>query len=82
MIGLTGGGSIPKSWGVEGENTLKAMISDSDKDGRTDYDELCKGAMEANPNCVKTDPNKRDTNDNGWWDGINIGVFGRYRDIK
>jgi hypothetical protein len=43
---------------------------DSDQDGLTDRDETCSGWQESNPNCIKTDPNKRDTNGNGWWDGV------------
>ncbi len=52
------------------EKDLQEMILDSDKDGITDMDELCKGAQEFNPQCVKTDPRNRDTDGDGWWDGI------------
>lgn len=42
---------------------------DSDKDGLTDSEETC--TANHDPSCVKTDPNKKDTNGDGWWDGIN-----------
>jgi len=48
----------------------QATVLDSDKDGLTNDDETCSKAKAYDPNCVKTDPNKRDTNGNGWWDGI------------
>ena len=63
-------GSIPKSWGAEGEKELQSMPIDSDKDGVADRVETCSGAEQYNSRCVKTDPNNRDTNGNGWWDGI------------
>ena len=50
------------------EQELQAMMLDSDKDGLTDKEETC--TADHDPACVKTDPNKRDTNGNGWWDGI------------
>ena len=53
------------------EQDLQAMMLDSDKDGVTDQDELCLGARQVDPTCVKTDPNNRvSTNSDGWWDGI------------
>lgn len=52
------------------EKELQAMMLDSDKDGLTDREETCTGAQQYDPKCIKTDPNKRDTNGNGWWDGI------------
>ncbi len=55
---------------AEVEQDLRAMMIDSDKDGLTDMDEVCGGAEKYNSKCVKTDPNKRDTNGNGLWDGI------------
>jgi hypothetical protein len=68
------------SWGVaksgtsetasQVEKTLQAMIIDTDKDGLTDEDETCSGGSKYDSRCVKTDPNKRDTNGNGLWDGI------------
>lgn len=48
---------------------LEKSIVDSDKDGIMDNEELCIGAYES-PECVKTDPNNRDSNGDGWWDGI------------
>lgn len=52
------------------EKELQAMLLDSDKDGLTDQDEICGGAKQYDTKCIKTDPNKRDTDGNGWWDGI------------
>jgi len=68
-----GSQSLPKTWEnttAKIEQDLQAMMLDSDKDGLTDRDELCEDAQMGNPDCVKTDPRKRDTNGNGWWDGI------------
>lgn len=47
---------------------------DSDGDGLRDSDENCIG-LDGNPKpsssgCIITDPNKKDTDDDGWWDGI------------
>lgn len=41
---------------------------DFDKDGLSDGEETCTDNHA--PWCVKTDPKKRDTNGDGWWDGI------------
>lgn len=64
------GYSVLKSDGPQGLKDLQVKLLDSDKDGLTDNDETCSGWQASNPNCIKTDPNKRDTNSNGWWDGI------------
>lgn len=55
------------------EARLINMTIDSDRDGLPDTVETCAGfAVEANcPNKV-TNPNKRDTNGDGWWDGVEI----------
>lgn len=55
------------------ESRLINMTIDSDQDGLPDTVETCAGfAVEANcPNKI-TNPNKRDTNGDGWWDGIEI----------
>ncbi|MEK7167694.1 MAG: hypothetical protein AAB791_01700, partial [Patescibacteria group bacterium] len=53
---------------------LVFMTPDSDKDGLSDQEETCSGASQYDPNCVKTDPNNRDTNNNGWWDGIDSDI--------
>lgn len=52
------------------EADLQAMMLDTDKDGLTDQEETCTGGQAYNPKCVKSDPAKRDTNGNGYWDGI------------
>jgi len=49
---------------------LQAMMLDTDKDGLTDMNETCSGTSQGDKSCVKTDPNKRDTDGDGWWDGI------------
>ena len=48
---------------------LTLYTQDKDEDGIADYDEQCIGAA-ASSTCVKTDPTLRDTNGNGWWDGV------------
>lgn len=55
------------------EARLINMTIDSDQDGLPDTVETCAGfAVEANcPNKI-TNPNKRDTNGDGWWDGVEI----------
>lgn len=55
------------------EARLIHMTIDSDQDGLPDTVETCAGfAVEANcPNKI-TNPNKRDTNGDGWWDGVEI----------
>ncbi len=46
---------------------IQAMIKDSDQDGLADYLETCR--ENALSTCVKTNPEKRDTDSDGWWDG-------------
>ncbi len=55
------------------EARLIHMTIDSDRDGLPDTVETCAGfAVEANcPNEI-TNPEKRDTNGDGWWDGVEI----------
>ncbi len=55
---------------TELETRLKAMLADSDKDGLYDEEENCSGIY-SNPKCIKTNPNKRDSDGDGWWDRIN-----------
>jgi len=52
------------------EEKLQAMILDSDQDGLTDQQETCLGIYFEDPDCTNTDPFKKDTNGNGWWDGV------------
>ncbi|MFZ2048812.1 MAG: hypothetical protein WAV25_00710 [Minisyncoccia bacterium] len=49
---------------------IQTMIKDSDEDGLADAIETCR--ENALSTCIKTDPNKRDSNNNGWWDGIEV----------
>ncbi len=52
------------------EEKLQAMILDSDEDGLTDQQETCTGIYFEDPDCTNTEPFKRDTNGDGWWDGV------------
>lgn len=47
--------------------TLQDKLKDSDQDGFIDGQELCTGDF-AYSGCVKTDPFKKDTDMNGYWD--------------
>ena len=56
----------------EGEQTLQEHMKDSDQDGVTDDTETCSGY---DPFCGPvTDPLNRDTDGDGYWDGIEAGV--------
>jgi hypothetical protein len=48
---------------------LSIYTEDFDQDGISDYDEQCLRAV-AEVGCVKTDPKNRDTDGDGFWDGI------------
>ncbi len=48
---------------------LEFRIKDSDQDGAPDEVETC-SYQGAPSDCIKTDPNKRDSIGDGWWDGI------------
>ena len=53
------------------ENKLQAIIKDSDEDGLTDMQEICGGDYRDAPaECSNTDPSKRDSDADGWWDGV------------
>ncbi|MBF0387984.1 MAG: hypothetical protein HQL20_09055 [Candidatus Omnitrophica bacterium] len=70
----------PRVWGhtkkatnlptEEIEKALRIMMQDSDADGKTDNEETCQGAQEYNSSCVKTDASLKDTDGDGWWDGV------------
>ncbi len=51
---------------------LQLAITDTDKDGLFDARERCEVALRAGETCVKSDPNNRDTDSDGWWDGVEI----------
>ena len=51
------------------EASLKALTKDTDGDTAPDAVETCTDPG-APADCVKTDPNKKDSNGNGWWDSI------------
>jgi hypothetical protein len=63
------GAVLPKASTTREEliSKLISLTADSDQDGVADYDEQC---LSASQTCVKTDPKMRDTNSNGWWDGV------------
>lgn len=52
------------------EKKLLDMSKDSDEDGLTDFQESCLGSYFENTACTNTDQNKKDTDGDGWWDGI------------
>lgn len=57
----------------EVEKKLSLMIKDTDQDGVTDEFENC--IFPENllvMSCTKSDPKKRDTNGDGWWDGVEM----------
>lgn len=67
----TKGGATSK--GVASQEEVDARLirytEDNDKDGMPDYEEECLNK----PNdltCVKTSPKIRDTDGDGWWDGV------------
>jgi len=52
---------------AEIEQKLIAAVKDADQDGMEDQVENC---IRVDTACTKTDPTKRDTNGNGFWDGV------------
>lgn len=56
--------------------TVGDSMIDSDKDGVTDDFEKCifPDSLIILSDCIKTDPSKRDTNGDGWWDGVGMYV--------
>lgn len=48
---------------------LWASIADSDNDSLPDKTENCED-NESGPDCVKTNPSKKDSDGDGWWDSI------------
>lgn len=49
---------------------LEFSVVDTDQDGISDIKEKCEGASKYDKSCNKTDPTKRDTDGDGWWDGV------------
>jgi hypothetical protein len=64
---------------LEGDNSDSSMLEprlieltvDSDNDGVADYTEKCEGANES-AGCIKTNPNRRDSDRDGLWDGTEL----------
>lgn len=67
------GGATSK--GEAGNEELMSRIliwtEDKDEDGISDYSEECLDKPN-DENCVKTDPKRRDSDNDGWWDGIEV----------
>lgn len=59
----------PGETAAKWRSELIPRIKDTDMDGSADEVETC-SYPNAPKSCVKTDPTKRDTNGNGWWDTI------------
>lgn len=58
---------------AELEKKLKEISIDSDSDGLTDLEETCTDVVGSIvEGCVKTDPMKKDSFGDGWWDGVRI----------
>lgn len=68
---LKGGStSLDSADSAELDERLIIWTEDKDQDGLADYEEECLHKPN-DKSCVKTDPKKRDTNGDGWWDGVN-----------
>lgn len=69
----TKGGATEK--GTAGEEELSYRIirytEDNDQDGIEDYTEECLAVKEGQT-CLKTDPTIRDTDNDGFWDGVEV----------
>src|SRR3989344_2451104 len=52
------------------EIKLTTMIKDTDNDGLTENQEICGGEYQSSAECTNTDPNKLDSDKDGWWDGV------------
>lgn len=52
------------------EAKLSQMIRDSDEDGLTDNQEVCGGDYQGSTECTNTDPKKKDSDGDNWWDGV------------
>jgi hypothetical protein len=66
----TTGNALTKASSTEAEVDAKliSFTEDKDKDGIADYVEQCKQVSDKST-CVQTDPTKRDTDGDGFWDG-------------
>lgn len=53
------------------DDELREMLKDSDSDTIPDQTESCSDENKLN-SCTNTDPNKNDTDKDGWWDSIEV----------
>lgn len=67
----TKGGATSKGAASEEElqNRILTWTEDRDEDGIADYSEECLDKP-GDTTCTKTNPKLRDSNSNGWWDGV------------
>ncbi len=67
----TQGGATVKGSATQEEIDTRIIryTEDNDQDGRADYDEECLAVTKGTV-CTKTNPSLRDTDGNGWWDGV------------
>lgn len=58
---------------------IRELIKDSDEDGLANDSELCLGliATDEKEKCTTSDPKVRDTDGDGWWDGIEYFFYKR-----
>jgi len=58
-----------RSWSF-GQDEIIQATEDIDGDNLTNQDEECLGMKANDEKCIKTDPNQKDTDADGWWDSI------------
>ncbi|NLE07492.1 MAG: hypothetical protein GX627_02705 [Parcubacteria group bacterium] len=69
----TAGGVTAKGSATEEEinERIVRYTEDNDQDGRPDYEEECLSVKEGQV-CIATDPKLRDTDGDGFWDGVQV----------
>lgn len=75
MLSFSPSKGVVASKGAASQEELNYRIvnytKDEDQDGLADYDEECLAVKEGET-CQKTNPKIRDTDDDGWWDGVEV----------
>ena len=63
-----------KNWKIVKIISTEPANGDSDGDGRADENETCSGNIYNHfpEKCIQTDVNKKDSDNDGWWDGIEV----------